>query len=74
MPTFYISWLSDQKSRDEGIFCGYSQSFVRGLLKKEKLTHPSSVTQIAVCKKATNESTAKQKLHQQNTWNMQQLL
>ena len=61
MPTFYKSWVSDQKSRSEGIFCGYWKNFVRDLLKKEKLTHTSPVPPIAVCRKATNESTAKAK-------------
>ena len=61
MPTFYMSWLSDQKSHGKGIFCGYPKSFVRGLLKKEKLTFTSPVTPIAVCRKARNESTAKAK-------------
>ena len=62
MPTFYISWLSDQKSLGEYIFCGYPKSFVRGLLKKEKLTHTSPVTPIAVCRKAANKSAAKAKV------------
>ena len=61
MPTFYISWLPGQKSRGGGNFCGYPKSFVRGLLKKEKLTHSSLVTSKAVCRKARNESTAKVK-------------
>ena len=61
MPTFYTSWLSDQKSRGEDIFCGYPKSFVRGLLKKEKLTHTNPVKPTAVCREARNESTAKAK-------------
>ena len=61
MPTFYKNWLSDQKSHGEGIFCGYPQSFVRGLLKKEKLTHTSPVKPTAVRRKARNENTAKAK-------------
>ena len=61
MPTFYISWLPGQKSHGKGIFCGYPKSFVRGLLKKEKLTHTSPVKPTAVCRKARNETTAKAK-------------
>ena len=61
MPIFYISWLSGQKSHCEDIFCGYPKSFVRGLLKKKKLTHTSSVRPTAVCRKARKESTAKAK-------------
>ena len=34
---------------------------VRGLLKKEKLTHTSPVKPTAVCRKARNETTAKAK-------------
>ena len=60
-PTFYISCLPDQKSHDQNIFCGYPKSFVRGLSKKEKVTHSSPVKPTAVCRKARNESTSKAK-------------
>ena len=61
MPTSYISWLPGQKSHGEDIFCGYPKSFVRSLLKKEKLTHTSPVKLTAVRRKARNESTARAK-------------
>ena len=58
---FYISWSPGQKSHGKGIFCGYPKSFVRGLWKKDELTHTSPVKPTAVCRKATNKSTAKAK-------------
>ena len=61
MPTFYLSWLPGQKFHGEGIFCSYPKSFIRGLLKKEKLAHISPVKPTAVCRKARKESTAKAK-------------
>ena len=61
MPIFYISWLPGQKSHCEDIFCGYPKSFVRGLLKKQKLTHTSPVKPTAVCRKIRNESTVNAK-------------
>ena len=63
MLTFYTSWELDQKSHGDGIFCSYLKSFVQNLLKRERLKMSPliTVTETAVCRKLTKESTVKAK-------------
>ena len=57
----FIKLVFGSKISRPKYICGYPKSFVRNLLKKEKLTHTNPVKPTAVCRKARSESTAKAK-------------